>query len=456
MQLKNIMLQDSALQYVVEHVNVLSSIGRKVLYASIFSTDADYLEREYDHMALVIQALQQGNAKAAVENMEHALMCLQDITNTLYHLQQGNVLDDIELYEIKHFILISETIRQALLPLQWVNIPCLEEALDILDPEHLRVDTFYVYDVYSQELAQLRKQARNCQGNVPAEIIDKINDTEDGIRRNLSRQLTGYVSVLQQALQNTAYLDVLLAKSRLCMEMHLCRPAIGNACTQYKGLFNPQIKSLLQAQNKEYQPIDVQFGDYPTIITGINMGGKTLLLKTLALAQALCQLGFYVPAVTAQIALVQEVMTCIDDEQNPLKGLSSFAAEMKKINEILSKIEQKQRVLVLIDELARTTNPHEGRAIVSALADILQDRYVPSFITTHYDMIDTSCKRLRVKGLRKETQWNENKDMADMIDYALVEDDENTVPEEALKIAEMLQVNKLLINKAKQKLQREE
>ena len=43
-----------------------------------------------------------------------------------------------------------------------------------------------------------------------------------------------------------------------------------------------------------------------------------------------------------------------------------------------------------------------------------------------------------------------------MIDYALVEDDENTVPEEALKIAEMLQVNKLLINKAKQKLQREE
>ena len=142
MQLKNIMLQDSALQYVVEHVNVLSSIGRKVLYASIFSTDADYLEREYDHMALVIQALQQGNAKAAVENMEHALMCLQDITNTLYHLQQGNVLDDIELYEIKHFILISETIRQALLPLQWVNIPCLEEALDILDPEHLRVDTF--------------------------------------------------------------------------------------------------------------------------------------------------------------------------------------------------------------------------------------------------------------------------------------------------------------------------
>lgn len=452
MQLKHVIQQESALQFMIGHTNVLSSIGRKTLYETPFSTDADYLEEEYDRMSRVMHSLQQGNANRETGEIKHALMCLQDIENTLYHLQQNNTLDDIELYEIKHFILISETIRQALADLQWVEVPCLEEALNILDPEHLRVDTFYVYDAYSDILAQLRKQAGTYQGEVPAGLIDKINDKEDEIRQILSQKLVVYVSVMQQALRNIAYLDVLLSKVGLCMDMHLCRPAIVNTHTVYKALFNPQIKSVLNKQNVEYQPVDVQFGNYPTIITGINMGGKTLLLKTLALSQYLCQFGFYIPAGSAQIVPVQEVLTCIDDEQNPLKGLSSFAAEMKKINEILSAVEQKKHVLVLIDELARTTNPQEGRAIVSALADILNANKVPSFITTHYDHIDADCKRLRVKGLRKGVQWNGNNDIASAIDYALEEDTGDAVPHEALKIAEMLNVNKLLIDTAKQKM----
>ena len=66
---------------------------------------------------------------------------------------------------------------------------------------------------------------------------------------------------------------------------------------------------------------------------------------------------------------------------------------MKKIDEIIKQISTDHNLLILIDELARTTNPQEGAAIVSATLEILQENSVCAFITTHYD-ITTSCKRL--------------------------------------------------------------
>ena len=181
------------------------------------------------------------------------------------------------------------------------------------------------------------------------------------------------------------------------------------------------------------------------------MGGKTLMLKTLAVSQLLFQYGFYVPATEAKIAIVDDVMCSFTDEQDQMQGLSSFASEMKRIDEIISTIDTNQRILVLIDELARTTNPKEGAAIVSAMLDILREREVSSFITTHYD-ITTSCRRLRVKGLKDEVMAGNNLNITNIqkaIDYNLIDDVSLGAPNEAIRIAEMLGINKKMIEKAK-------
>ena len=239
----------------------------------------------------------------------------------------------------------------------------------------------------------------------------------------------------------------------------LCRPEVSENKTEYIGIFNPEVKAKLQERGSKYQETDIDFGRFPTLITGINMGGKTLMLKTLYLCQMLFQYGFFVPAGRAKIMIMSGILFSFTDEQNQLQGLSSFAAEMKKIDEIIKQISADHNLLILIDELARTTNPQEGAAIVSATLEILQENSVCAFITTHYD-ITTSCRRLRVRGLKENVSETANnykstdyiRNLLKNIDYQLINDTSGNTPNEAIRIAELLGTDNRLIDKAKSKI----
>ena len=117
---------------------------------------------------------------------------------------------------------------------------------------------------------------------------------------------------------------------------------------------------------------------------------------------------------------------------------------MLRINRIVQDIKAGKNALILIDELARTTNPAEGKAIVNAVLDFLTENEVRSLITSHYSGIQASCRKLRVKGFMKEkvkgtlTIHNIN----EYIDYSLIEDNDTSVPQEAMRIARILGVRR--------------
>ncbi|MDR3287701.1 MAG: DNA mismatch repair protein MutS [Prevotellaceae bacterium] len=438
--------------YLLDKLNLKSSLSRRYLYAQKFITDKQELENEFDKIETTISFLNDKNNSRIFADVEHKLSQILDIGGSLQNIENAIILTEVELFEIKKFSIITDDIRQAINSFNLIDFPDLSDIINILDPEKTRIATFYIYDAYSAEIAALRRQIKQKQSDSTAELYQKIVEIEDEIRRQLSKKLQSHAQNLKISLSKIAYLDILLAKAKQATDEHFCKPAIVADTTAYKALFNPQMKDLLNTQNRKYQPVDINFGQYPTLITGINMGGKTVFLKTVALAQYLCQYGFYVPAVDAEIALVDKIMICIDDEQNHLQGLSSFAAEMKSVNEILSEIAANKRLLVLIDELARTTNPAEGSAIVSAMLDMLSERNVCSFITTHYDKIASDCRRLRVRGLIENTEIKDEKNIEQYIDYSLIRETETNIPHEALRIAEMLGVNSELIRKAKEKI----
>ena len=276
---------------------------------------------------------------------------------------------------------------------------------------------------------------------------------EDKVREELTNKLQPYTEELKTALNEMGTLDLLIAKAYLAKEFRLIKPIFAEGQTSLNGLFNPEIEKSLQKQGKEFQPVTVTIPSEPTLITGANMTGKTVLLKSIALAQALAQFGFHVPASSAQFVPVDRIILCTTDEQDELSGLSSFAAEMTRLNKITEHIENGERLLVLIDELARTTNPTEGKAIVGGVLNFLSEHKVSSLITTHYT-IDTSCRKLRVKGFRlkdknvKITIHNIN----NYIDYSLEESQEEEVPHEAIYIAEILGISNDLLNRIKANL----
>ena len=183
-----------------------------------------------------------------------------------------------------------------------------------------------------------------------------------------------------------------------------------------------------------------------------------LVLKTLALTQALTQFAFFVPAREAFIPLVKDVFLVVGDKQDQNRGLSSFAAEMLELNEIMGVIKKGVPVLVLVDEPARTTNPAEGAAILCATVAFMEEHATRSLISTHYGDLDIQVRKLRVVGFEgeKATGVLDPSAINRYMNYSLIEDKGHAVPKEALQIARLLGVDASFIALAQQFLKKDD
>ncbi|NDW11869.1 DNA mismatch repair protein MutS [Bacteroides sp. 214] len=441
----------------VDKLDIQSGLARRVLYETKFMHSTDEIMEILDKVEIFIFLLLTPDYKTALSKTRIKLKQAKDIRGTLKRLKNRDVLDDIELFEIKTFALLCREIHIILAEknITVVPIPSLEAVINILDPDKKRIANFYIYDSYSMELAELRRQLKVMKESKDAteayeRDYQRSIDVEDTIRKELSTKLYEYHQIISRTLLMIAELDILIAKARQATEMRLSKPHLSTTGNlSYEDLFNPEIEAALHMQQKEYQPIDVTVERGGTLITGANMTGKSVILKTVALAQALFQFGFFVPAGLASLTTVDEILICMGDDQNELSGLSSFAAEMIKINRIIEKAKNRENILVLIDELARSTNPSEGRAIVNAVLEILKEYNVLALLTTHYT-VTASCRRFRVKGLLEgyDSAQLTVDNIDKYIDYRLVYESGDTVPHEALKIARVLGVDLEVLKKA--------
>lgn len=209
------------------------------------------------------------------------------------------------------------------------------------------------------------------------------------------------------------------------------------------NIINPEVADRLKQIGKEFQPVSIYFVSEPTLITGANMGGKSVLLNSVALAQNLMQFGMYVPATKAHLTVVDEVACSIGDGENMKLGLSSFGAEMLRLNQIIESAKKGKKLLAVIDEPARTTNPEEGFALVSGLVKILEKYGVKSLITTHYSGIPSNGQRWRIKGFIEQGKVHDLKvnQLEHFMDYSLMADTGDSVPREAFRIARHLGVD---------------
>lgn len=258
-----------------------------------------------------------------------------------------------------------------------------------------------------------------------ARLQSECEELERAVRERLSLKLRPFAGTLQQAMDRVAYWDMLAAKADLAYRYGLVRPRLqsfrnGEECQDrsaasglnasglkekricYRGLFHPAVKESLQAQKHRYQPVDIDLGEEACLLTGANMSGKTVLLKSLAVSQCLLQFGFPVAAEEASLVLFDDVDLMVHDEQDEERGLSSFGAEIQSLNRVFGRIRAGERILLLVDELARTTNPVEGKAIVCAVLDYLKDFRCVSLISTHFGPISNAVRRLRVRGFRED------------------------------------------------------
>jgi DNA mismatch repair ATPase MutS len=191
------------------------------------------------------------------------------------------------------------------------------------------------------------------------------------------------------------------------------------------------------------------------------MGGKTVRLKLIGMLQAMAQLGLYVPAESFKTCIMDFIYFSIGDMQSIDSGLSTFGGEISGMIDIMNC--SKHRGLILVDELARGTNPEEGYAISRAIVRYLKDRSSITLFTTHFSGIthEEGIEHLRVKGLKRldfnglerelESQKVSMEHVQDYMDYTLERvEEENDVPRDAINIARLMGLNEKILNWAEE------
>ena len=443
MQLKNIIDSPCGLRHMIDRLELQSGFARRWLLDMPMMVNDGEITAAYEVLSQFVSFVNRTEA-LHINTLLFRLQGLKDIRTTLKNLSQKATLDDIELFEVKHLAILATDVNKLLLQhgmASIVAIPDLAEVIRILDPDGMNIATFYIYDSYCAELKTLRDQMR-LHPERQDDLLVQATELEDGVRKDLSRQLHPFAEAIAEALTALARIDVNMAKALQIRDMGLCFPEISHDGTsRYKAMFHPQVKETLANTGRQFQCVDISFGMKPTLITGANMGGKTVVLKTLTLCQYLFQFGFGIPANEARVTVKQEIFFCIGDDQSIERGLSSFAAEMKNIDAVIQASRQNKKLLALIDEPARTTNPTEGAALVSALLQILADKPMSLIMTTHYDIEPGDSHCLRVKGFADGK-----------MNYELVEVHDGEVPHEALTIAESLGIDSEWILEARNML----
>ena len=448
MLFKNSFEQNPALHHVYEHLQLTSNLGRHYLLNLPFCTDSEVLEGEFDLVDTIVAILQNEAYRTKITHIRNHLHQINDIRPTLNVLSDGRVLDDIQLFEIKKTAILTRKIAEDLKAIECDSFPLanMDAVVAMLDPEHTNIPHFYIYSAYDHELATWRERIDNAKSVTEAEEYRfQAQKVEDRIRTQLSQQLMPHGKSIADNLDMLARFDLVLAKARLALEWKACRPAVGQQ-TALTQMINPEVDSALKERGKAFQPIDIRFGNEAVLVTGANMAGKSVLLKTVSLAQYLFQFGFFIPAAQATLAIVDEVISSIGDKQSETSGLSSFAVEILTIDRIIQAGRQGNKVLALVDELARTTNPEEGKILVGNYLRLAEKLHITTLVTTHYSGITTACRRLRVKGLQlKEDQVVTIGNISDYMDYSLVETDADEVPMEAFNIARLFGVDAELL-----------
>lgn len=295
------------------------------------------------------------------------------------------------------------------------------------------------------------------------ELNAEIEQEEERVREMLSRKIAEKEAVLLENCEKIGALDLALARAIYAMKHDLTKPEIVEEhVISFEDGRNLQVEDIIREKGKTFCPISLSLADGVTMITGANMGGKTISLKLAGQIPILAQYGFFVPAKHAKIGLSNYMQILIGDSQSVERGLSSFGSEMEELKEILDK--GQERSLILIDEIASGTNPTEGTALTKSLVDYLIKKPYISLITTHFESVTErkDIVNMQVRGLadcnftllNREIQHANRRDRINIIskymDYRLYRvDSEAQVPKEALSIAAMLGINKEIIEGAK-------
>ena len=388
MILREAIRQVRGFRYMIEQLDICSAVGRRVLYDLPWLDSKSRLEAEFERIQKIMVLFEQPENESRLERLTGKLMQVRDIRGTIGRMAMEQVLDDLELFELKTFALCSEEIRGLVEEWRIVLLPELEPVVRLLDPEGNRIPHFYIYDTYSAELARLRAEIKqkSLQGAEERELEALYVQSvvlEDKVREELSVQLRPYHDDLKQALEAVGLLDVVLAKARQAIRRQLTLPQIPEEGEMvFEGLFHPQIREILEQEGRAFQAVDLKLEKGTTVITGANMAGKSTFLRTIGINYLLGCMGAPVCADSMTFTPLP-LFTGLRASDSLADNESYFFAELKRLQQIVLRLRRGEKLFIILDEILRGTNSVDKQTGSLALIRQLVGAGATGIIATH-------------------------------------------------------------------------
>lgn len=257
----------------------------------------------------------------------------------------------------------------------------------------------------TEELKQLEDKILNAE--------QRIIRLESGLFDEVRKTLAAQIRHVKSFAQIVAELDVYMALALCALKENYAKPEVDNGtCISYTDGRHPLVEAVLPAGS--FVPNALEIGTPQTqimLITGPNMGGKSVFLKQTAIIVIMAQMGSFVPASHAHVGVVDKIMTRIGAHDALNRGNSTFMVEMNETAHILTAMTP--RSLILLDEVGRGTSTFDGISIAWAIVEYLhkpQNGPKVLFATHYFELVDLESKYASVRNYHVEAK--EYKDAA--------------------------------------------
>ena len=230
----------------------------------------------------------------------------------------------------------------------------------------------------TEELKQLEDKILNARDlglKLEIELFDEISNV-----------LKEHILTIENDARILAELDCLLSFAQVAAKNNYCKPRVSAKFEHIKieGGRHPVVEEYLRGEQFISNDTLLDSSDNKImVITGPNMAGKSTYMRQVAVITLMAHVGCFVPAKTAEIAIVDRIFTRVGASDDLAFGQSTFMVEMSETANILANATN--RSLVILDEIGRGTSTFDGLSIAWAVLEyIARDLKCKTLFATHY------------------------------------------------------------------------
>jgi len=179
---------ETGLDYVVAALNLLTPFGSRLIKEQkpYFPGQERELRAELERVQRMVEIAAANEREISV--LQETFMMMKDNSFTIERSARA-ALSVVEIFEIKSLLLLIDKVRKTadrvLLPEEFVPGD-ITDLLNVLDPGKDRLNTFYIYDSFSEKLAQLRREKKELERESRKEKKKRANELRATTGLNLT------------------------------------------------------------------------------------------------------------------------------------------------------------------------------------------------------------------------------------------------------------------------------